>query len=40
MRAMQFLHELGSMVYFNETKSGLNDTVILDPHWLTEVMVG
>jgi len=38
VRAMQFLHELGSMVYFNETKTGLNDTVILDPHWLTEVM--
>ncbi len=40
VRAMQFLHELGSLVYFNEPKTGLNDIVILDPHWLTEVMVG
>jgi hypothetical protein len=34
---MEFLNELGSLVYFR--KAGLSDIVILDPRWLTEVMV-
>ncbi len=37
LRAMEFLHELGSLIYFR--KPGLSDIVILDPHWLTQVMV-
>lgn len=37
IRAMEFLNELGSLVYFR--KAGLSDIVILDPRWLTEVMV-
>jgi tRNA U34 5-carboxymethylaminomethyl modifying GTPase MnmE/TrmE len=36
-RAIEFLHELGSLVYFK--KPGLSDIVILDPRWLTDVMV-
>jgi serine/threonine protein kinase len=36
IRAIEFLHELGSIVYFR--KPGLSDIVILDPRWLTEVM--
>eukprot|EP01087_Luapelamoeba_hula_P012480 TRINITY_DN3484_c0_g1_i2.p1 TRINITY_DN3484_c0_g1~~TRINITY_DN3484_c0_g1_i2.p1 ORF type:complete len:2043 (+),score=287.04 TRINITY_DN3484_c0_g1_i2:206-6334(+) len=38
VRALQFLHELGSVVYFSDPRSGLSDIVILDPNWLTEMM--
>ncbi|KAL6057002.1 Myotubularin-like phosphatase domain [Balamuthia mandrillaris] len=38
IRAAEFLHELGSLVYFHDVKTGLSDIVILDPQWLTEVM--
>ncbi len=31
LRATEFLHELGSLVYFR--KPGLSDITILDPHW-------
>eukprot|EP01119_Soliformovum_irregulare_P016349 TRINITY_DN4710_c0_g2_i3.p1 TRINITY_DN4710_c0_g2~~TRINITY_DN4710_c0_g2_i3.p1 ORF type:complete len:1173 (+),score=432.27 TRINITY_DN4710_c0_g2_i3:488-3520(+) len=36
-RAAKLLHELGSMVYF-ETDHKLNDTVVLDPKWLTSLL--
>jgi serine/threonine protein kinase len=36
LRATEFLHELGSLVHFKQP--GLSNFVILDPHWLTEVM--
>lgn len=31
LRATEFLHDLGSLVYFR--KPGLSDIAILDPHW-------
>jgi hypothetical protein len=29
-KAAKYLHQLGSLVYFNERESGLDDLVILD----------
>ena len=36
----QYLHDLGEIIYFNDKKNilGLNEVVILEPQWLTEVM--
>lgn len=34
----EFLHDVGSLIYFNDEASGLNEIVILDPQWLAEVM--
>ncbi|KAL6040633.1 Myotubularin-like phosphatase domain, variant 2, partial [Balamuthia mandrillaris] len=36
-KAAEYLHSLGSIVYFNEPASGLNDLVVLDCQWLTNV---
>jgi hypothetical protein len=36
-RASKTLHELGSLVYF-ESDLKLNDLVVLDPKWLTDIM--
>ena len=36
-KAASYLHELGSLVHFNEHESGLDDLVVLDSQWLTNV---
>ena len=36
--AAKFLHSTGIICYFSDIKSGLNDLVILDPQFLTNVM--
>lgn len=36
-KAAKYLHQLGSLVHFNERESGLDDLVILDSQWLTNV---
>ena len=36
---LTFYHDLGQIIYFgnlSEDKSGLRDTVILDPQWLID----
>lgn len=37
LSATQYLHDLGVLLYFNDLKSGLNDIVMLDPQWLSDV---
>lgn len=37
LQASEFLYSLGQIVYFNEASSGLNQIVILDSQWLTQV---
>jgi len=39
LRAIEFLHELGTLAYFNDRRSGLCNIVILDVKWLSDVMV-
>jgi hypothetical protein len=36
--AAQFLHDLGSLVYFHEMDGDLHDVVILDPQWITDLL--
>jgi hypothetical protein len=36
--AARFLHNTGSVVYFDDPRSGLDTMVILDPQWLARVM--
>eukprot|EP00029_Vermamoeba_vermiformis_P006458 TRINITY_DN2538_c0_g2_i1.p1 TRINITY_DN2538_c0_g2~~TRINITY_DN2538_c0_g2_i1.p1 ORF type:complete len:1060 (+),score=232.58 TRINITY_DN2538_c0_g2_i1:295-3474(+) len=36
-QATQFLYSMGVIVYFNDQKSGLDQMVILDSQWLTQV---
>ncbi len=37
-RAIKFLHEIGTIVYFDKGENKLRDIVILDPQWLTNLM--
>lgn len=32
------MNDLGTIVFFNDPKFGLNDLIILDPQWLTKLM--
>eukprot|EP01102_Stenamoeba_stenopodia_P006506 TRINITY_DN1787_c0_g1_i2.p1 TRINITY_DN1787_c0_g1~~TRINITY_DN1787_c0_g1_i2.p1 ORF type:complete len:1288 (-),score=192.66 TRINITY_DN1787_c0_g1_i2:91-3954(-) len=34
----EFLGDLGSLIYFNDSRSGLDDLLILDPQWLTSLL--
>jgi GTPase SAR1 family protein/tRNA A-37 threonylcarbamoyl transferase component Bud32 len=35
-QATEFLHSLGSLLYFDDASAGLNDVVVLNPGWLAE----
>eukprot|EP01114_Cavostelium_apophysatum_P022155 TRINITY_DN7922_c0_g2_i4.p1 TRINITY_DN7922_c0_g2~~TRINITY_DN7922_c0_g2_i4.p1 ORF type:complete len:1489 (-),score=439.35 TRINITY_DN7922_c0_g2_i4:127-4593(-) len=38
LRAVKMLHELGSVVYFDDKNSGLSDCVILNPQFITDLL--
>lgn len=35
--AAKFLHKIGTIMYFNQTRSHLNNLVVLDPKWLSGI---
>ncbi|PRP80501.1 hypothetical protein PROFUN_11723 [Planoprotostelium fungivorum] len=37
-RATQFFHDLGTLVYFGDKRSNLKDLVILDPHFIVQLL--
>ena len=36
--ATDFLHQIGSILHFNDRKNNLDDLYFMDPHWLFDVM--
>lgn len=37
-QAIQFLHETGAVLHFNDIQSNLSDLYFLDPQWLCSMM--
>lgn len=37
-QAVQFLHETGALLHFNDIQSNLSDLYFLDPQWLCSMM--
>lgn len=35
---LEFFHDVGLVVYFNDKSGGLSDLVILDPHWIVNLL--
>ena len=35
---MEFLHDVGTITWFNDSKASLNSLVVLDSQWLADVM--
>lgn len=38
LRAAKFFHDMGTIVYFDDKKTGLRDLVILDPQFITDLL--